>query len=76
MFLGFGLGDGGGGIDACVEGVAADGDGWVEGFGVEVLEVHGVITPGHGIRPCRFAQEDLDVWLRRGGAAKGPRPLL
>ena len=47
--LGLGLGDGGGWVDARVDGVSADGDGWVMGFGVEVLEVDGVIGSGHWI---------------------------
>lgn len=53
MFLGFGLRDGGGWVDACVDRVSANGNGWVKGFGVEVLEVHRIITPCHGIRRYR-----------------------
>ena len=50
LALGFGLGDGGGRVDAGVEGVAPDGDGRVEGFGVEIFEVDGfIIGPCHGI---------------------------
>ena len=57
--LGFGLGDGGGRVDACVEGVAAAGDGGVEGLGVEVFEVDGfVIGPCHGICHHRCAAKE------------------
>lgn len=62
--LGFGLGDGGGRVDACVEGVAAAGDGRVEGFGVEVFEVDGfVIGPCHGIGHHRA--QPREIWLSR-----------
>lgn len=46
--LGLGLRDGGGWVYACIEGVSTDGR--VEGFGVEILEVYGIIRPGHWIR--------------------------
>lgn len=53
MALGLGLRDGGGWIYAGIDGVFTDdGNGWVEGFGVEVLEVHGIIWPRHGMRSC------------------------
>ena len=50
IFLGLGLRDGGRWIYACVEGVPTDGNGWVEGLGVEILEMNGIIRPCHGIR--------------------------
>ena len=60
--LGFGLGDGGGRVDACVDGVAADGDGWVEGFGVEVFEVDGfIIGPGHG--KWHYRPQPREIWV-------------
>ena len=52
MFLGLGLRDGGRWIDACiacVEGVSPHGDSWVEGFGVEVFKVNGIIRPRHRV---------------------------
>ena len=68
--LGFGLRDGGGRVDACVEGVAADGDGRVEGFGVEVFEVDGfVIGPCHGIWHYR-AQPRISWVSRSSGDGK------
>ena len=50
MVLGLGLRDRGGRVNACIEGVSTDSNGWVEGFGVEILEVNGIIRPGHWIR--------------------------
>lgn len=65
VFLGFGLRDGGGWVDARVEGVPADGDGWVECFGVETLEVNWIIGPGHGIRHVKSSQpRRYRSWLR------------
>ena len=55
MGLCFGLGDGGRGIYACVEGVTTDGNGGIECLRVEVLEVDGIIRPGHWIRHSCFA---------------------
>lgn len=47
MGLGLGLRDRGGWVYACIEGVSTDGNGWIEGFRVEVLEVNGIIRPCH-----------------------------
>ena len=42
-------------MDACVEGVTADGNGGIECLRVEVLEVNGIVRPGHWIRHSCFA---------------------
>ena len=60
MSLGLGLRDGRGWINACiacVEGVFPHGDSWVEGFGVEVLKVNGIIRPCHGVWHYRSTKE-------------------
>ena len=60
MFLGLGLRDGGRWIDACiacVEGVSPHGDSWVEGFGVEVFKVNGIIRPRHRVWHDRSTKE-------------------
>ena len=60
MFLGLGLRDGGRWIDACiacVEGVFPHGDSWVEGFGVEVFKVNGIIRPRHRVWHDRSTKE-------------------
>lgn len=61
MGLGLGLRDRGGRVYACIERVSTDSNGRVECFGVEVLEVDGIIRPGHY---TLFGREDLDDWLR------------
>ena len=45
--LGFGLRDGGGWVYASIQGVFADGNGRVKGFGIEILEVSGITRPSH-----------------------------
>ena len=50
MFLGFGLRDRGGRVYARVEGVSTNGNSWIESFRVKILEVNGIIRPGHRIR--------------------------
>ena len=79
MGLCFGLGDGGRGIDACVEGVTADGNGGIECLRVEVLEVDGIVRPGHWIRhSCFRSPGNPDARLRcvaRSGDSDFLRPL-
>lgn len=73
MALGLRLRDGGGWIYAGIDGVFTDdGNGWVEGFGVEVLEVHGIIWPRH---------VNAGLWKRKprclfGGVATKPGESL
>ena len=60
IVLALGLRDGGGWIDACiacVEGVSPYGDSWVEGFGVEILEVDGIVRPCHWVWHYGSAKE-------------------
>ena len=57
VVLDLGLRDGGGWVDAGVDGIAANGDGWVEGLGVEVLEVDRVVGPRHRVWHCRRSDE-------------------
>ena len=74
MALGLRLGDGGGWIYAGIDGVFTDdGNGWVEGFGVEVLEVHGIIWPRHGMRSCGEGNPDT---LLEGAATKAGESLF
>lgn len=61
--MGLGLGDRGGGVYACIEGVSPDGDGRVECFRVEILEVNGVIPSGHWIRYIFRLAKKVDAWL-------------
>ena len=78
LSLGFGLGDGRGRVDARVDGVAAAGDGRVEGFGVEVFEVDGfVVGLCHGIWHCRCASpRRIEVFPVRGGGGMGEGALF
>ena len=59
--LGFDLGDGGRWMDACVEGVTTDGKGGIECLRVEVLEVNGIVGPGHWIRHSCFAAPTIQM---------------
>lgn len=63
MGLGLGLRDRGGGVYACIEGVSTDGDGRVECFRVEILEVNRVIGSGHWIRHVCWSAKEVDAWL-------------
>ena len=50
--LSLGLRDRGRWVYAGIDGVSTDGNGWVEGFRVEVLEMDGIIWSGHRIWHC------------------------
>ena len=63
MGLSLGLGDRGGGVYACIEGVSTDGDGRVECFRVEILEMNRVIRSGHWIRYGFRSAKKVGSWL-------------
>lgn len=63
MALRLGLRNRGGGVYACIDGVSTDGDGRVECFRVEVLEVNGVVRSGHWIRRVSWSAKGLKAWL-------------